>query len=76
MSAASDEPSRAALRLSVVATIGYTAFLAGPVLVGFLGDRVGVLRALLAVAVVSGLAILVVPASKPLPDLPASDNER
>ncbi|WP_236685378.1 MFS transporter [Demequina salsinemoris] len=67
MSAASDDPARAALRLSVVSTIGYGAFLMGPPLIGFLGDRVGVLDAMLAVGVVSLLAILVVPAARPLP---------
>ncbi len=67
MSAASDDPARAHARLSVVATIGYTAFLAGPPLLGFLGDHVGVLRALLVVGVVSILALLVIPAARPLP---------
>ena len=71
MSAASDDPTRAAVRLSVVSTIGYTAFLAGPPLVGFLGDHVGVLNALLAVGAVSGAAILVSPAARPLKELPA-----
>jgi len=52
------------MRLSVVATIGYTAFLAGPPLLGFLGDHVGILHALLAVGVVSVLAILIVPVAK------------
>ncbi len=67
MSAAADDPARAAARLSVVSTIGYTAFLAGPPLLGFLGDEVGVLRALLVVGVVSALALLVLPAVRPLP---------
>ncbi|MDN4477856.1 MFS transporter [Demequina sp. SYSU T00039] len=66
MSAAADDPARAAVRLSVVSTIGYGAFLIGPPLIGFLGDRVGVLDALLAVGVVSLVAILVVPAARPL----------
>jgi hypothetical protein len=35
MSAAADDPARAHARLSVVATIGHTAFLAGPPLLGF-----------------------------------------
>jgi hypothetical protein len=43
------------------------AFLAGPPLLGFLGDHVGVLHALLAVVVVTLPALLVVPASRPLP---------
>lgn len=46
MSAAGDEPEHAAARVSVVATIGYVAFLAGPPLIGFLGERTGTLRAL------------------------------
>lgn len=66
MSAAADDPARAAARLSVVSTIGYGAFLAGPPLLGFLGDHVGVLHALLVVGVVSALAVLVVPAARPL----------
>ena len=39
MSAAADEEAHAPARVSVVAVIGYTAFLAGPPLVGLLGDR-------------------------------------
>ena len=66
MSAASDDPKRAAARISVVSTIGYCAFLAGPPLVGFLGEAVGILSALLAVGAVSALAFLLVPAAKPL----------
>jgi cyanate permease len=51
MSAAADDPARAAARVSVVATIGYAAFLGGPPLLGFVGDHVGTLQALLVVAV-------------------------
>jgi MFS family permease len=65
MSAAADDPRRAALRLSVVSTIGYMAFLAGPPLLGFLGDQIGILHALVTVGAVSVLAILVVPAARP-----------
>lgn len=73
MSAAADDPARAPLRLSVVSTIGYTAFLAGPPLLGLLGDHFGVLRALLVVGAVSVLAMLVVPAARPLEPAPAAD---
>lgn len=65
MSAAADDPRRAAARLSTVSTIGYLAFLAGPPALGFLGDQFGILRALLVVGAVSVLAILVVPAAQP-----------
>ena len=70
MSAASDDPTRAAARVSVVSTIGYAAFLAGPPLLGWLGDRVGTLDALLAVAVLMGpaaLAVTVTRAPRPAP---------
>jgi hypothetical protein len=52
------------MRISVVSTIGYGAFLGGPPLLGFLGDHVGVLKALLVVGLVSLVALLVVPAAK------------
>ncbi len=64
MSAAADDPVRAAARVSVVSTIGYAAFLAGPPLLGFVGDQVGTLRALLVVAIMLVPAALVVPAAR------------
>lgn len=67
MSAAADDPARAPMRLSVVATIGYTAFLAGPPLLGFLGDHFGVLKALTVVGAISVLAMLIVPVARPIP---------
>ena len=65
MSAAADDPARAAARVSVVSTIGYGAFLAGPPLLGWLGDHVGTLDALLAVAVLMVPAALTVFAARP-----------
>jgi fucose permease len=64
MSAAADDPVHAASRVSVVSTIGYAAFLAGPPLLGFVGDEVGTLKALLVVAVLLMPAALVVPAAR------------
>ena len=61
MSASADDPSRAAARMSVVATIGYVAFIAGPPVLGFLGDHVGVLHSLLVVGALAVLALSVVP---------------
>ncbi|WP_081746554.1 MFS transporter [Arthrobacter sp. H5] len=63
MSAAADDPRHAAARVSVVSTIGYTAFLAGPPLLGFLGDHVGIRNALLAVGVAVLASFLVAPAA-------------
>ncbi len=65
MSAAADEPARAAVRVGVVSTIGYGAFLAGPPLLGQLGDRVGTLEALLLVAALMAPAALTVRAVRP-----------
>jgi predicted MFS family arabinose efflux permease len=59
MSAGADDPRRAASRVSVIASIGYCAFLAGPPLIGFLGQEYSVLKALTAVAVVLGVAALI-----------------
>lgn len=66
MSAAGDDGRRSAARVSVVSTIGYTAFLAGPPLLGFVGDRVGTLDALLIVAVLMVPAALSASAARPV----------
>jgi predicted MFS family arabinose efflux permease len=67
MSAASDDPVRAATRVSVVSTIGYTAFLAGPPLLGLLAAQVGYRHALLAINVPVIVGLLVLRAAAPLP---------
>jgi fucose permease len=55
MSAAADDPHRAAARVSAVATIGYCAFLVGPPVLGFLGNQFGILHALLLVLLLAAL---------------------
>ena len=67
MSAAADDPRHAAGRVSVVASIGYVAFLAGPPLIGLLGDHVGVLRSLTIAAGLMAVGLLVAGACRPLP---------
>ncbi len=67
MSAAADDPDGAALRVSVVATIGYGAFLAGPPLLGRLADRVGTIEMLLVVAVLMVPAAASVSATRRAP---------
>lgn len=59
VSAAADDPAREAARVGVVASIAYTAFLAGPPLVGLLGQHAGVKHGILVVAavVLAGLAL-------------------
>ncbi|WP_322746790.1 MFS transporter [Cellulomonas sp. S1-8] len=67
MSAAADDPLRAAPRVAVVSTIGYSAFLAGPPLLGLLAEHVGYRHALLAILVPVVLGLLVMSAVRPLP---------
>jgi len=67
MSAAADDPKHAAARVSVVSTIGYIAFLAGPPLLGYLGDQTGIHLALLAIGAPILLALLLAGVAKPLP---------
>jgi predicted MFS family arabinose efflux permease len=59
MSAGADEPAVAAPRVSVISSIGYCAFLAGPPLIGFLGQRFTVLDALTAVLALLALSGLI-----------------
>ncbi|MFT4286620.1 MFS transporter [Nocardioides sp.] len=65
MSAAADDPARAAARVSVVATIGYAAFLGGPPLLGMLGDAIGTLHAITVVAILMVPAAISVLAARP-----------
>ncbi|TAP44772.1 MFS transporter [Arthrobacter sp. S39] len=67
MSAAADDPKHAAARVSVVSTLGYISFLAGPPLLGYLGDLTGIHLALLAILAPILLALLLAGAAKPLP---------
>ena len=66
MSAGADEPARAAARVSVIASIGYCAFLAGPPLIGFIGQRHTVLHALSSVTVALVVAGAIAGAVRPL----------
>lgn len=59
MSAAADDPRTATATVGAVATIGYTAFLVGPPVIGLIGQQTGILRALIVVLVLitaAGLA--------------------
>ena len=66
MSAAGDDPAHAPARVSVVATIGYLAFLAGPPLIGFLGEHTGTLRALTVTGGLVALGLLISGVLRPL----------
>jgi MFS family permease len=58
MSAAADDPAKAAARVSAAATIGYVAFLGGPPVLGLLSEHFGLLNTLfilVALVIMSGL---------------------
>jgi fucose permease len=67
MSAAGDEPAHAPARVSVVATVGYLAFLTGPPLIGFLGEHTGTLRALTVTGGLVALGLMISSVLRPLP---------
>ncbi|HSU47650.1 MAG TPA: MFS transporter [Arthrobacter sp.] len=64
MSAAADDPAKAAARVSVVSTIGYCAFLCGPPLLGLLAEHVGILHSLLAVMVMLAVSFVLSPVAR------------
>ncbi|MEV6926231.1 MFS transporter [Dactylosporangium sp. NPDC051485] len=65
MSAGADDPRHAAARVTVISTLGKLASFAGPPLIGMIGDRVTVLRALLVVAALQAVAVLIAAATRP-----------
>ena len=64
ISAAADDTQHAAARVSAVAMIGYCAFLAGPPLLGFIGQHFGILSALLVILGLLVLSALAAPAAR------------
>jgi MFS family permease len=66
LSAAGDDPRGVAARVSAVATAGYLAFLVGPPFLGFVGEMIGLLRALIVVLITVTIAGLLSQAAKPI----------
>ncbi|MEU9823066.1 MFS transporter [Pseudonocardia alni] len=64
LSAAGDHPRDSAARVSAVATVGYLAFLAGPPLLGLLGEAIGLRQAIGVVVVLVALAAICAPAAR------------
>jgi MFS family permease len=73
MSAGADDPARAASRVSVIASLGYCAFLGGPPLIGLLGQQVTVLKALLVVAVLLAVATAIAGSLRPPAEAPNTE---
>lgn len=65
MSSAADDPRYAAGRVSAAASIGYASFLAGPPVIGFLANHVGVRRGLTPAAVLLAVAFVICRATRP-----------
>ncbi|MFH8898108.1 MFS transporter [Streptomyces coeruleorubidus] len=63
LSAAGDSGPDQTARVSLVAVIGYVAFLVGPPALGFLGDHYGLRSAMVVVLVFVAAAILIAPAA-------------
>lgn len=76
MSAASDDPLRAARRVSVVASVGYTSMLAGPPLIGFIADHLGYRNALLLIATTLVVSFFAASKAAPLPGSRAEAHEK
>ncbi|MED3867160.1 MFS transporter [Priestia megaterium] len=66
LSAAGDDPRGVAARVSAVATAGYLAFLVGPPFLGFVGEMIGLLRALIVVLITVTIAGLLSQAANPI----------
>ncbi|GAA3919193.1 MFS transporter [Microbacterium invictum] len=66
MSAAADDPAKAAARVSAAATIGYVAFLCGPPVLGLISDHIGLLNTLYILVVLVVASGLASSAAKPL----------
>jgi len=66
MSAGADDPALAAARVSVVSSVAYCAFRAGPALLGVIGEHSSVTRALIAVIAMLGLSALIADVVRPL----------
>ncbi|WP_306215356.1 MFS transporter [Actinoplanes sp. RD1] len=62
LSAAGDSGDNATARVSLVATVGYVAFLVGPPVLGFLGEHYGLRGAMVAVLALVAVAAVAAPA--------------
>ncbi|MFH8976219.1 MFS transporter [Streptomyces sp. NPDC017890] len=72
LSAAGDSGPDETARVSLVATIGYVAFLVGPPALGFLGDHYGLRPAMVVVLAFVATAVFMAPAAGPRTRVPDS----
>lgn len=76
ISAAGESGPDSAARVSLVATIGYVAFLVGPPLLGFIGETNGLRTAMIVVLGLVVVAVFLTPALESRRDLVSVDPER
>lgn len=75
MSAAADDPAKAAARVSAASTIGYIAFLSGPPLLGMISDHIGLLNTLFILVGLVAASGLASGAARPLPGTRRPDGQ-
>ena len=66
MSAAADDPTKAAASVSAAATIGYLAFLLGPPVLGWISHQVGILSTLWIIVGLTALSGFASGAARPI----------
>ncbi|GAA5034631.1 MFS transporter [Microbacterium fluvii] len=66
MSAAADDPSKAAASVSAAATIGYLAFLCGPPVLGWISHQIGILNTLWIIVALIAMSGFASGAAKPI----------
>ncbi len=66
MSAAADDPTKAAASVSAAATIGYVAFLCGPPVLGWISHQIGILNTLWIIVALIAMSGLASGAAKPI----------
>jgi len=66
MSAAADDPRKAAASVSAAATIGYIAFLCGPPVLGWVSHQIGILNTLWIIVALIAMSGLASGAAKPI----------
>ena len=79
MSAAADDPAKAAARVSAAATIGYISFLGGPPVLGLISEHIGLLNTLFILVALVVMSGLFSGAARPLRDdekTPVTSTER
>ncbi|WP_449278519.1 MFS transporter [Leucobacter sp. GX24907] len=64
ISAAADRPETAARDVAAVSALGYGAMMVGPILIGFLGERLGLLTAFWALIFFAALNAVLAPAAR------------